>query len=84
MHSKIATNIRAIVFESNAKTDIAAVDSTGHSLNDEFERVNINASQEKTAQEKINPNRAADAVKVMKPAIENTRQQGFALLTALE
>jgi len=54
-------------------------DSTVHSLNDEFEEVNI-----KDSKPKIDPNRAEQALKVMKPAINNMRKQGTKLLMALE
>lgn len=53
-------------------------DSTIHSLNDEFEAVNI-----KESKPKIDGRRAEEALKVMKPAIENMRKQGLEFLTTL-
>lgn len=49
-----------------------------HSLNDEFEEVNI-----KESKPKIDRRRAEEALKVMKPAIENMRKQGLEFLTTL-
>jgi hypothetical protein len=54
-------------------------DSTVHSLNDEFENVNI-----KKKADKIDPKRAEEALKVMNPAIEDMRRQGSAFLTTIQ
>jgi len=54
-------------------------DSTIHSLNDEFEAVNINDSKKK-----IDKNRAEEALKIMKPALEKMRQEGTALLAEIK
>lgn len=53
-------------------------DSTIHSLNDEFEKVSI-----KESKPKIDRKRAEEALKVMKPAIENMRKHGLEFLTTL-
>lgn len=65
-------------FESFMKY-VREFDSSVHSLNDEFEEVNIKGSKPK-----IDRKRAEEALKVMKPAIDNMRKQGRALLAAIE
>lgn len=65
-------------FESFMKY-VREFDSSVHSLNDEFEEVNIKGSKPK-----IDRERAREALKVMKPAIDNMRKQGRALLAAIE
>jgi hypothetical protein len=57
---------------------VKAYDSAVHSLNDEFEAVNITGKSSK-----IDRKRAAEALKIMKPALENMRNQGKQLLTSL-
>src|ERR1039457_6332335 len=71
-------NNEADQFESFMKS-VREFDSTVHSLNDEFEEVNIKGSKPK-----IDRKRAEEALKVMKPAIDNMRKQGRALLAAIE
>jgi len=65
-------------FESFMKY-VREFDSSVHSLNDEFEEVNIKGSKPK-----IDRKRAEEVLKVMKPAIDNMRKQGRALLAAIE
>jgi hypothetical protein len=60
-------------------TSVRAFDSSIHTLNDEFEAVNITGSKEK-----IDERRAQEAIKGLKPAIEELRQNGEALLTSLD
>jgi hypothetical protein len=57
---------------------VAAFDKAIHSLNDEFEKVNINGSQEK-----IDPDRAKDALKELKPAVAKLRADGRTFLESL-
>ena len=54
-------------------------DSAGHSLNDEYEAVNITGSKPK-----IDRKRAEDALKIMQPAIDNMHKQSHALMAAIE
>ena len=54
-------------------------DTTIHSLNDEFEAVNITASKPK-----VDKKRGEEALNVMNPALKEMRQQGNALLTAMD
>jgi hypothetical protein len=57
---------------------VRAFDSAIHSLNDEFEAVNITGSKPK-----VERKRADEALKVMKPAVERMRENGKLLLTSL-
>lgn len=65
-------------FETFMKS-VREFDSAIHSLNDEFEAVNITGSKPK-----IDKKRAEEAAVVMKPAMESMRNQGRQLLAALE
>lgn len=53
-------------------------DSTIHSLNDEFEKVNVEG-----AKSKIDRKRAEEALVKIRPAIDNLRSRGNALLAAI-
>lgn len=57
---------------------LRAFDSAIHSLNDEIEAVSITESKKK-----IDRKRAEEALKVMKPAVENMRENGKLFLTSL-
>jgi len=68
----------AAKFDSFMKS-VREFDMAIHSLNDEFEAVNITGSKPK-----IDKNRGDEALKKMKPAQENMRAQGRQCLTALD
>lgn len=70
-------NNSANQFESFMKY-VREFDTSIHSLNDEFEEVIIKGSKRK-----IDKERAEKALKTMKPAIDNMRKQGRALLATL-
>ncbi len=53
-------------------------DTALHSLNDEFEAVNIEEEKKKVSRE-----RAEEALKLLKPAAEDVREKGRALLMSL-
>jgi hypothetical protein len=53
-------------------------DAAVHSLNDQFEAVNVTKKQDK-----VDAKRAEEAVKMTKPILEDLRNQGRALLTSL-
>ncbi|MHB8068948.1 MAG: hypothetical protein ACYDIC_13750 [Desulfobaccales bacterium] len=57
---------------------VRAFDSAIHSLNDEIEAVRINGSKKK-----IDRKRSEEVLKVMKPAVENMRENGKLFLTSL-
>ncbi len=54
-------------------------DKAIHSLNDEFEKINITGEQDK-----VNPARAKEALKLLQPAAKTLRERGHALLMSLE
>ncbi len=60
-------------------TSVTAFDKAIHSLNDEFEKVNVTGKQEK-----IDLGRAKKALEQMKPAAKKLRDDGRALLILLE
>jgi hypothetical protein len=60
-------------------TSVTTFDKAIHSLNDEFERVNITGKQKK-----IDPERAKKALEQMKPAAKKLRDDGLTLLILLE
>jgi len=53
-------------------------DQAVHSLNDEFEKVNITKKEQK-----IDPKRAKEALAVLQPGAAKLREDGRGLLTAL-
>ncbi|GAA4459672.1 hypothetical protein GCM10023156_39580 [Novipirellula rosea] len=53
-------------------------DSAIHSLNDQFEAVNITEKQEK-----VDPERAKEALELLIPAVESVRKNGRRLLLSL-
>jgi hypothetical protein len=57
---------------------VAGFDKAVHSLNDEFEKVNITKTQQK-----IDPARAKEALQQLKPDADKVRQNGRALLESL-
>jgi hypothetical protein len=57
---------------------VVEFDKAIHSLNDEFEKVNITGKQEKVA-----PKRAEEALKLMRPAAAELRKHGRAFLASL-
>ncbi len=65
-------------FDSFMKS-VREFDSAGHSLNDEYEAVNITGSKPK-----IDRKRAEEALKIMHPAIDNMRKQSGALMAAIK
>jgi hypothetical protein len=69
--------------EQSAKFDVfmASVrefDKALHSLNDEFEKVNITEEQKK-----VNPERAKEALKLLQPAAAKLREDGRSLLVSI-
>ena len=53
-------------------------DKAIHSLNDEFEKVNITDEQDK-----VDPERAKEALKLLQPAAKKLREQGRGFLVSL-
>jgi len=53
-------------------------DKAIHSLNDEFEKVNITGKQQK-----VDPQRAKEALKLLQPAATKLRERGHSLLVSL-
>jgi hypothetical protein len=53
-------------------------DKAIHSLNDEFEKVNITGEEQK-----VDPNRAKEALKLLQPAVTKLRESGRSLLVSL-
>ena len=62
----------------NFMQSVRSLDSAIHSLNDEIEAVNITGSKPK-----VDRQRAEEALKVMKPAVEAVRRNGELFLTSL-
>ena len=77
MDSKVLGKDKVAQFEMFFKS-VRTYDSAIHSLNDEFEAVNIIGSKPK-----IDRRRAEEALKTIQPAFENMRVLGSQLLTAL-
>jgi hypothetical protein len=70
-------NKQVVQFEKFMQS-VRAFDSVTHSLNDEFEAVNITG-----AKPKVDSNRADEALKAMKPAAERVRENGSSFLNSL-
>ncbi len=68
---------QVIQYEDFMKS-VRVFDSAIHSLNDEFEAVNITR-----AKQRVDRKRAEEALKLMKPAVERMRENGKLLLTSL-
>ena len=67
----------ALAFDAFMES-VREFDKAIHSLNDEFEKVNITG-----VQQKVDPQRAKEALKLLKPAITKLRERGRNLLISL-
>jgi hypothetical protein len=68
---------QAIQYENFMKS-VRVFDSTIHSLNDEFEAVNITGSKQK-----VDKKMGEEALKIIKPAVESLSKNGKSLLMSL-
>ncbi len=77
MGAKVPVRKQVIQYENFMKS-VRVFDSASHSLNDEFEAVNITQTKLK-----VDRKQAEKVLKVMKPALESIKEKGKALLSSL-